>query len=71
VQIAIRSTNGPTRPTESIDGMYADARAAGAFEHQQLVPERKHFSLQSRSGSNGVSQAREQGQEERPHVGEA
>jgi hypothetical protein len=52
-----------------IDGMHADARATGAFEHQQLVPERKHFSLQRRSGSNGVSQAREQGQEEQPHGG--
>ena len=49
--------------------MHADARATGAFEHQQLVPERKHFSLQRRSGSNGVSQAREQGQEEQPHGG--
>lgn len=62
---------GEPDPQEPIGGMQVQARTPGTFEYQQLVPERKHVGLQRRSGSNHVSQAREEGQEKRPHGGEA
>ncbi len=63
VTAATGPETGERDPQEPIGGMHVQARTPGTFEYQQLVPERKRFGLQRRSGSNHVSQAREEGQE--------